>query len=106
MKIDAFFLFIFNFHTVFLLFNLLNWPGPFKKYTWIYIFWGFSDGSYNKESACNAGGPGSIPVSGRSPGEGNGNSFQYSCLEKSMDRRVLWAGLYSPWDHKESNTTE
>ena len=43
-------------------------------------------GSDGKESACNAGDAGSIPGSGRSPGEGNGNPFQYSCLEKSMDR--------------------
>ena len=38
-----------------------------------------------KESACNAGDLGSIPGSGRSPGEGNGNPFQYSCLENPMD---------------------
>ena len=38
------------------------------------------------ESAYNAGDPGSIPGSGRSPGEGNGNPLQYSCLENSMDR--------------------
>ena len=37
-------------------------------------------------SACNAGEPGSIPGSGRSPGEGNGNPLQYSCLENPMDR--------------------
>ena len=41
-----------------------------------------SDG---KESACNAGDPGFILGSGRSPGEGNGNPLQYSCLENSMD---------------------
>ena len=39
-----------------------------------------------KESACSAGDPGSIPWSGRSPGEGNGYPLQYSCLENSMDR--------------------
>ena len=38
-----------------------------------------------KESACNAGDLGSIPGSGRSPGEGNGNPLQYSCLENPMD---------------------
>ena len=38
-----------------------------------------------KASACNAGHLGSIPGSGRSPGEGNGNPLQYSCLENSMD---------------------
>ena len=42
-------------------------------------------GSDGKALACNAGDPGSIPGSGRSPGEGNGNPFQYSCLENSMD---------------------
>ena len=42
-------------------------------------------GSDGKESAYNAGDAGSIPGSGRSPGEGNGNPFQYSCLENSMD---------------------
>ena len=46
---------------------------------------GFSGGSDGKDSACNAGNLGSIPGSGRSPGEGNGNPLQYSCLENSMD---------------------
>jgi len=46
---------------------------------------GFPGGSDGKESACHAGDPDSIPGLGRSPGEGNGNSFQYSCLENSMD---------------------
>ena len=46
----------------------------------------FSDGSDDKESACNAGDQGSIPGLGRSPGEGNGNLLQYSCLENSMER--------------------
>ena len=40
----------------------------------------------SKESACSAGDLGSIPESGRSPGEGNGNPLQYSCLENPMDR--------------------
>ena len=40
----------------------------------------------SKESACNAGDPGSIPESGRSPGEGDGNPDQYSYLENSMNR--------------------
>ena len=47
---------------------------------------GFPGGSDGKESACNAGDMGSIPGSGRSPGEGNGNPLQYSCLENAMDR--------------------
>ena len=41
-----------------------------------------------KESAYNAGDLGSIPGSGRSPGEGNGNPLQYSCLENPMDREA------------------
>ena len=40
----------------------------------------------DKESACNAGDPDYILGSGRSPGEGNGNLLQYSCLEKPMER--------------------
>ena len=51
----------------------------------------FPDG---KESACNAGDPGSIPGSGRSLGDGNGNSLQYSCLENPMDRGTWWATVY------------
>ena len=47
-----------------------------------------SDG---KESTCNAGDPGLIPVSGRSPGEGNGNPLQCSGLENSLDRRTWQA---------------
>ena len=50
---------------------------------------GFPGGSDSKESACNAGDPGSIPASGRAPGGGLGNPLQYSCLENSMDR-VAW----------------
>ena len=48
--------------------------------------WGFPGGSDHKESACNSGDPSSILGSGRSPGEGNGKSLQYSCLENPMDR--------------------
>ena len=47
---------------------------------------GFPDGSDDKEFACSAGDPGSIPGSGRSVGDRNGNLFQYSCLENPMDR--------------------
>ena len=45
-----------------------------------------------------------IPELERSPGVGNGNPLQYSCLENSMDRGAWWA--YSPWGRKESDTTE
>ena len=66
---------------------------------------GFPGDSEGKESACNAGDLGSIPGLGRSPGEGNGNQFcQYSFLENPHGQRSL-AG-YSPWGHKESDTTE
>ena len=50
----------------------------------------FPGGSVSKESACNAGNPGSVPGLGRSPGEGNGNPLQYSCLENPMDRGACW----------------
>ena len=61
-------------------------------------------GSGGKASTCNTGDWGSIPGSGRSPGEGNGNPLQYPCLENSMDQRSLV--VYSPWGHKELDTTE
>ena len=54
----------------------------------------FPDGSDGKESACNAGDPGSIPGLGRSPAEGNGHPIQYSYLENSMDRRACRATVY------------
>ena len=49
-------------------------------------FGGLPGGSDGKESACNAGDPGSIPGLEQSPGEANGNPLQYSCLENAMDR--------------------
>ena len=49
------------------------------------------DGISGKESAYNAGDVGLAPGSGRSPGGGNGNLLQYSCLEDSMDREAWWA---------------
>jgi len=55
---------------------------------------GFPGGSDSKESACNAGDPGSIPGSRRSPGEGNGNPLSYSCLENSMDRAAWRATIH------------
>ena len=51
-----------------------------------YIADGFPDGSVIENPPVNAGDAGSIPGSGRSPGEGNGNPFQYSCLENPMER--------------------
>ena len=51
----------------------------------------FPGGSAGKESACNAGDLGSIPGLGRSPGAGNDNPLQYSCLENPMHRGAWWA---------------
>ena len=54
---------------------------------------GFPGGSEVKASACNSGDVGSIPELGRSPGEGNGNPLQRSCLENPMDGGAWWATL-------------
>ena len=61
---------------------------------------GFPGGSEAKKSACHAGDPGSIPGSGRSPGEENGNTLHCSCLENSMDTgawRVTVHGVAHSW---------
>ena len=55
---------------------------------------GSPDGSMVKNPPVNAGDAGSIPGSGRSPGEGNGNLLQYSCLENSIDREAWWATVH------------
>ena len=55
---------------------------------------GFPGGSDSKAYAYNAGDLGSIPGSGRSPGEGNGNPLQYSGLENPMDRGAWWATIH------------
>ena len=63
---------------------------------------GFPCGSAGKESACNAGDPGSIPGLGRSPGEGKGHPLQYSGLENSMDcivHGVARTHVYLWWIH-------
>ena len=57
-----------------------------------------------KESACNARDGDSVPGSGRAPGGGNGNPFQYSSLENSHGQRSLKGNC--PWGHKESDMTE
>ena len=62
----------------------------------------FPGGSDGKVSAYNEGDLCSIPKSGRSPGEGNGNPLRYSCLEYPMDRGTLQA----TWGHKKSDMTE
>ena len=60
----------------------------YEKYS---LSGGFLDGSVVKNSPANAGEVGSIPRSRGSPGEGNGNPLQYSCLESAMDRGAWWA---------------
>ena len=65
-----------------------------------------TDGSAGKQSARNAedtGDMGSIPELGRSPGRGNGNSLQYSCLNNPMERSLVG---YSPKGCRESDTAE
>ena len=68
--------------------------GFFSQY---YLFWGFSGGTAVKNQPINSGDTGdegSIPVSGRSSGVGNGNPFQYSCLENFTGRRARWATVH------------
>ena len=55
---------------------------------------GLPSGSYHKESACSVGYLDLIPVWGRSPGEGDDNTLQYSCLENPMDRGSWWATVH------------
>ena len=57
-------------------------------------FMGIYGGSEVKASACNAGDLGSISGSGSSPGEGNGNPLQYSCLENPKDGGAWWATVH------------
>ena len=64
----------------------------------------FPGGSDGKASDYHAGDMGSVPGSGRSSGEGNGNPLQYPCLERVHGQRSLVG--YSPWGRKESDTTE
>ena len=59
-----------------------------------HLVMGFPHSSVGKESACNAGEPGSIPGLRRSPEEGNGNPLQYSCLENSIDGEVWQATVH------------
>ena len=76
LKAESFFFFFFFFFKVFI------------------CSFGFPGDSDGKESACNAGNQGSIPELGRSPGEGNGNPLQYSCLANSTDGGAWWAPVH------------
>ena len=71
------------------------------------LTWSSSIDTDGKVSARNAGDLGSIAGSGRSPGEGNGNPLQYSCLENSMDRGAWQArvhGIAKSWTQLNTNT--
>ena len=61
---------------------------------WITQDMGFPAGSVTKDLPANAGDVGSIPESGKSPGEGNGNPLQYPCLESPTDRGAWWATVH------------
>ena len=65
---------------------------------------GFPGGSMVNNLPANAGGLGLIPGSGRSPGKGNGNPLQYSCVGNPTDRGAWWA-TDNPWGHMESDMT-
>ena len=70
----------------------------------MYIMWGFPGDSNGKGIRLQCRKPGSVPGLGRSPGEGNGNPLQYSCLENPMDRGIWQATVHGI--HKELDTTE
>ena len=78
-----------------------KWEGKQKEGIYVYVRLPWC--SVCKESACIASDPGSIPGSGRSAGEGNGNPLRYSSLENSTDRSLMGCSL---WGLKESGTTE
>ena len=69
-------------------------PGLWGVRGFASCFRGFPGGSEGKASAYNAGDPGLIPGSGRSPGEGNGTPLQHSCLENPMDGGAWWAAVH------------
>ena len=81
---------IFFFHEASHFPQKINCRAPFQVAPSWYCL-GFPGGSEVKASACNVGDLSSIPGLGRSPGEGNGNPLQYSCLENPMDGRAWWA---------------
>ena len=65
-----------------------------KNFLSFTIIKGFPGGAEVRASACSVGDLGSIPGSGRSPGDGNGNPLQYSCLENPMDGGAWWATVH------------
>ena len=83
--------------------SILKGINPEYSLEGLMLKWGFPCSSVGKESACNAGDLGSIPESGRSRGEGNGNPLQYSCLGNPRDRGACRATVHGI---AESDTTE
>ena len=81
----------------------INAKGFSPSFDSLYEFLDFPGGSVVKNMPANKGDMGSIPGSGRSHGEGNGNPLQYSCLGNSMDRGASWAAVHGVT--KESDTT-
>ena len=77
---------------------------PVSRYLYPDKFQGFLGGSDGKDSSCNAGDPNSIPGLGRSPGEGNGNPLQCSCLGYPVDRGAWQSKVHGGC--KESDMTE
>ena len=84
---------------------MISWKVSLNEF-WLLLLqyiWGFPGGSDSKASACNTGDSGSIPGSGRPPGEGNGNPLQHSSGKSHGQKSLIG---YSPWGHKESDMTE
>ena len=77
-------------YATFIIFIIVCFDSFIKSNTFMILLMqrGFSGGSDSKDPACSAEDPSLIPALGRSPGEGNGNPLQYSCLGNSMDRRA------------------
>ena len=93
------FLFLCQYHAVLItLFFFLRISLVILSLLWFHknfrIICSNSGGVEVKASACNVGDLGSIPGLGRSPGEGNGNPLQYSCLENPMDGGAWWAAVH------------
>ena len=107
ISLTRFFLSPFKFLFYFLWFELWDYFLFFLSFFFFFCglgaLWDFPGGSDSKASVYNAGDLGSIPGLGRSPGEGNGNPFQYSCLENPMDRGSWQATVHGV---SESDTTE
>ena len=72
----------------------VNVTNIFQLSLYVTVTYGFLHSSVGKDSTCNAGDLGSVPGLGRSPGEGNGNPPQYSCLENSINRGAWRATVH------------